>query len=695
MVPIRTHPGGVLSSLGGEGHEAMNPFNRKYPVARKSFFPSFMGRAALRRGVQCLCSAFALGAAAALFAPPALPAQKQSSAPPATVEGRKSGEPSRLEKLYHERAASNPQDAEAFEGMAMLQVQRGDYAQAIASYHRVLELTPNDHDAQVGLGRALAFSGQYDAALDRFLKLLREHTGDTDALEGVARVEAWSGHAAGALPIFQNLAAHYPSNPEYAVGLARMQMHLHQYPEARKTLTSLLAAHPRNHDGQMQLAYLDLFEGHQGAALRRFNRLISENPTDAEALQGNARIAYYRGDVKYARDLAAKLVNDDPEDVSALLLLANLERAMHDTRQCRALLNRLETLAPRNPEVQDLENNLHSDAQPTLHTSASFAREIATGSPSGAEDLSMMGYETTWGFSTLPRSQSFLSLAYLPSQSPSGGIEGAVGPSEFFYHQNTYITPQLTIRSGFGVARFGPGDYAGIPTQPQPILAAGARLLGFGGFTYQWKKKLTVDFSAARTPITYTPTAVRLGVMEDRLSAGLDYHFNARTDLRFDPFVTDDLTIPYHHEIGLVTSSAALADHNRFRGAAITFDRKLFHRSNVNLDVGYSGLAYQLAGSEKPYLGIFNPSFYQRHYLTTHVVGKIYGPLGYDFSAGGGIQQIEDNTPLKPALLLSPAFTLKTSPRLSLALGYTYYNNSQALGVLRGNAVQLSSDWKF
>ena len=654
-----------------------------------------MGRAALRRGVQCFCSAFALGAAATLFAPPALPTQKQSSAPPATVEGRKSDEPSRLEKLYHERAASNPQDVEAFEGMAILEVQRGDYAQAIASYKRVLELTPHDHDAQVGLGRALAFSGQYDAALSRYEKLLREHPGDTDAREGLARVEAWSGHPQAALPFFQNLAAHYPANPEYAVGLARVQMNLHQYPEARRTLSALLASHPRNHDGQMQLAYLDLFEGHQAAALRRFNHLISENPTDAEALQGNARIAYYRGDVKYARDLAAKLVNDDPEDVSALLLLANIERAVHDTRQCRALLNRLEALDPRNPEVQDLENSLHSDAQPTLHTSASFAREIATGSPSGAEDLSMMGYETTWGFSTVPRSQSFLSLAYLPSQSPSGGIEGAVGPSEFYYHQNTYLTPQLTLRSGWGVARFGPGDSAGIPTQSQPILAAGMRLLGFGGFTYQWRKKLTVDFSAAHTPITYTPTAVRLGVMEGRLAAGLDYHFNARTDLRLDPFVTDDFTIAYHHEIGLVTSPTAIADHNRFRGASVSFDRKVFHWSSVNLDLGYSGIAYQLAGNEKPYLGIFNPSFYQRHYLTTHVVGKIYGPLGYDFSVGGGIQQIEDNTPLKPALLLNPAFTLKTSSRLSLRLGYTYYNNSLALGVLRGNAVQLSTDCKF
>jgi len=580
--------------------------------------------------------------------------------------------------------------------MAILQVRRGDYADAIASYRRVLELTPDDRDAKVGLGRALAFDGQYDAALRNFQGLLQERPGDTDALEGLARVQAWAGHPAAALPIFQNLAAHYPANLEYAVGLARVEMNLHHYSEARKTLTTLLATHPGNRDAQLQLAYLDLFEGHQAEALRRFNRLISENPTDAEALKGNVRVAYYRGDLAYANDLAAKIVEEDPRDAAALLLLANLERALHNTRRARALLYRAETLDPRNAEARELENSLHLESQPTLHTSASFAREIGSGGSSSTEDLSAFGYETTWGFFALPRSESYLSLAYLPSQSPSGGIQGAVGPSQFLYHQTTYLTPQLTVRGGVGLARFGPGALIGIPTQEEPITPAGTRPLGFINFSYAMKRKLTVDLTAARAAITYTPAAVRLGVMEDRLSAGLGYRFNSNTDLRLEPFVNDDFTIPYGHVIGFVGFTPGQVDHSRGGGASLTFNRKLFHKSSAAVDLGYAGLAYGFAGGmQKPYMGFFNPGFYQRHYLTTHVVGKIRGPLGYDFSAGAGVQQVEHGTPIKPALLLSPAFTLKASPRLSLTLGYTHYNSSQSLGPLRGNAVRLSTDWRF
>src|SRR5208337_3064203 len=118
--------------------------------------------------------------------------------------------------------------------------------------------------------------------------------------------------------------------------------------------------------------------------------------------------------------------------------------------------------------------------------------------------------------------------------------------------------------------------------------------------------------------VTYTPTAVRLGVMEDRLSAGLDYRFNASTDLRFEPFLTDASTVPYHHEFNLIGSPQVEVDHNRYRGASLTFDRKVFHKSSLAVDLGYAGLEYSLwGGQQNPYIGLFNPGFYQRQYLTT------------------------------------------------------------------------------
>jgi hypothetical protein len=250
-----------------------------------------------------------------------------------------------------------------------------------------------------------------------------------------------------------------------------------------------------------------------------------------------------------------------------------------------------------------------------------------------------------------------------------------------------------------GLVRFGPGVLAGIPTQQQPITSAGIRPVGFGDFSCALSSKFTVDFALARNAITYTPVAVRLGVMENRLSVGLDYRFDAKTDLRLEPFVNEDSTASYGHVMDLGGSNHTLSnrsDENRGAGASLTFNRKLFHKSAVAVDLGYDGLVYGFSGGGlRPYLGFFNPSFYQRHYLTTHVVGKIHGPLGFDFSSGAGVQQVERGTPLKLALLVSPALTLKASRRLTLSLGYTHYNSSQSLGTLRGDAVRLSTDWRF
>jgi hypothetical protein len=210
---------------------------------------------------------------------------------------------------------------------------------------------------------------------------------------------------------------------------------------------------------------------------------------------------------------------------------------------------------------------------------------------------------------------------------------------------------------------------------------------------------VTVNLTAARSALAYTPTAVRLGVMEDRVSAGLDYRPYPRTDLNLESFLADSSTIRYDHVLianGQTQATRIQADHNLARGGSITFTRNLFRKERAALDLGYAGLLYGFAGgSQKPYLGFFNPSFYQRHYLTPHIFGKLRGPLGYDFSGGFGVQQVEESAALTPALLLSPALTLRTGPRAMLTMGYTHYDSSPSLGYLRGNALRLSTDWKF
>jgi tetratricopeptide (TPR) repeat protein len=144
-------------------------------------------------------------------------------------------------------------------------------------------------------------------------------------------------------------------------------------------------------------------------------------------------------------------------------------------------------------------------------------------------------------------------------------------------------------------------------------------------------------------------------------------------------------------------------------GGAITFNQKIIQSERFSLDGGYLGTAYGFAGQRinvrpRVFLGFFNPPFYQNHMLTGRIYGKLYGPVDYSLFGALGLQQtdhIDDRTltsvsgPLTRSSKVTPSFSIKVSPNLTIGIAYTHYNTAQVLGPLRGNVVSLTSDWKF
>jgi hypothetical protein len=95
------------------------------------------------------------------------------------------------------------------------------------------------------------------------------------------------------------------------------------------------------------------------------------------------------------------------------------------------------------------------------------------------------------------------------------------------------------------------------------------------------------------------------------------------------------------------------------------------------------------------YMGFFTPAFYQQHLITSQFGGKLWGPLRYNFAADAGVQQTDENEPFTMAEKVGPGLTLRASRQLSVTLGYIHYNFAQSLGSVRGNVVQVSTDYRF
>ena len=597
-----------------------------------------------------------------------------------------------------------PGNAPPLKQSAVACLRRGDFTAAIQAYKQALELDPNDPELKLGLARALSLSGHNEESKGLYQALLTKTPDDADALEGLGYAFFRSDHPLEARAVFERLSARHPANPEFQIDLARVETRLGHYKHAREILSAVLTFHLRQREARLQLAYVKLYQGGYAAALADFAQLLKADPTDFEALLGNARVYYFRGDIAYSYALVSKLVKDRPNDFDALFLLANLERARHHPQQALELLARANQLSPGNPESLQLERTLRQERAVTFHAAASYAREASAGNGSpdligfSGQDLRRFGYESMFDFSALPRTRSSVSFDAMPATSP-GALGGAVVPSQFTYRQTTPIFPNLILRGGVGLIRFGPGGLQDIPGQSQPVSVATYRPLGFASASYALKTNLNLDLTVARDAVPYTPLSVRMGVMESRLEGGLKFSFAPHTELRLDLFFARYSSVRFQ-QLDLLNGTPSLVERAPLRepahGGSVALLRNILRLEHSSLDLGYEGRMYGFVGSQqKLYMGFFNPTFYQVHQLTARLYGILRGPLGYDFSGGLGVQQVEAHQPLTRALNLNPALSYRINHRLSLKLGYTHYNYAQSLGVIRGNGVILSTDSRF
>jgi cytochrome c-type biogenesis protein CcmH/NrfG len=605
-------------------------------------------------------------------------------------------------------AAAAPSDADAELKVARELASCRQYPEAIAACRRALAAHPDDRDVQLQIARLLAWDHRYDESISAFRNLLKLQPDDREALEGLARAQVWSGKSADAAVTYSQLAAAHPDSAEYLFEAGRLEAETHQYPAARDRLASLLAVQPGNLDARLLLAQLELKQAQYSSALRQFERVLERRPADPQTLMGAAQAHYYTGELAKASAEARTLVAQQPQNSDALFLLASIERAQGHVYRARMLLNRAERLSPHNPEADELREKLRAESSTVLHTTVGYSRETGGPGYSGAapspidEDLRSSTYASTLDFTALPRSNSSFSWSTLPTESPSGIIAGAAAPTEFLYRQTTRISSRLTLRGGVGFQRFGPGLPVDLPNSAGPQPGAASTPVGFIGGTFTASSHFSFDLTHTRAGITYTPLAVRLGVVSSRTEGGVNINFDPRTDLHLTYFREHLTTEPYEQLTGRAdpgTDGAATLDaplEESGSGGALDFNRRIIDRERFAVDAGYSMTLSGYDGARRGvYLGFFTPNFYQRELFNTRFTGHFTRRFGYEFSQGVGVQQVGRHQPLKEALLVNPALTFKATRYLTASIGYTHYDSAQSLGIVRGNGVRFGIDYRL
>ncbi|MFB3923609.1 MAG: tetratricopeptide repeat protein [Terriglobia bacterium] len=613
--------------------------------------------------------------------------------------------PQEFLSYFDKRLAVQPDDLVALKGRAYILAQMNDFPAAVRAYRQVLEQEPGDRASKKELARLLARETQYDESIRVYQEILRDSPEDTDTLENVARVYVWSGHDNQALASYQKLLAQNPTNMDYQMEAARIQIRLKDDVGARQSLNAVLAAQPQNREARAELAQLEMRAGNRTGALSNYEEVLKQDPNDPTALYGKAQIAYYQGNMPQAYAATSQLVQAQPNNFDAVFLLANIEHARRHKKQSLQLLDRADHILPNNPDVAAMRQRIRQESRITLSTVATYTREIgpptSVGDRSGLpnEDLRSFSYGGTIGLSFLPRTTSYFSYTALPSNSPIGpsrdpignqvptGITGAVAPQMFLYRQLTRFSDQFSVRGGIGMIRFGPGTEISMPAVPLLVHSADFDIVGLAGWTYAFNNKLSFDLDVDRMPVTYTPTSVRLGFMVDRFIPAVNFTFTPRTTLR--------LEYTFAHYVSRELAGQTRYTRDAHVGAAY-FNRVIVSSSRFSLDGGYKGIVYGFNGVNRDqFTGFFAPGEYQQHLVTGRIYGPLAGPVSYDIYGGIGLQKVEKSGPLTRASIVSPTFNFKVNDNFSFGVGYIHYNTAQGLGPLRGNAVRVTTDWKF
>ncbi|MGH9607774.1 MAG: tetratricopeptide repeat protein, partial [Terracidiphilus sp.] len=525
--------------------------------------------------------------------------------------------------------AAYPTDEEALRDLAKASAQLQYFAEAIRLERRAIQAEPRDQDLQAELANLLAWDHQYGPAIAVYESMLKQTPDSRVVLENLAKTYDWSGQLKESRRIERRLSAEYPSDGQYQLAIVRLDLRLHDDEDARKRLENFLRVYPGSREAELDLANLDLRHGRLEAAEKEYEVLLGQNFQDPDALYGAARIDYYLGDLDRALPLVRNLADERPKDFDALLLLARIESALHKRKAALAALDQASALSPDNQEVQQIRRQWRAQSPLTLQTSAYYARETSFGSPflapSGVlmpggelEDLNSYGASTRIGFRAFPRTSSYVLTAVTPTNSPSGGIQGAAAPEEILYGQATQFSGGLTLRGGLGLVRMGPGEIFESGAASTAIPTVGLTPVGYLGSSLRLTPKLTLNFTVSQTAITYTPAAARFGARQTRIEGGARYNFDPRTRLGVTLFHDRDVSSVYDQTINS-RGGAALERSGRDsgNGASLKLSRTVVAAGNFSLDIGYNGLAFGYAGQRQGvFMGFFNPTFYQRHFIT-------------------------------------------------------------------------------
>jgi tetratricopeptide (TPR) repeat protein len=186
--------------------------------------------------------------------------------------------------LYAYVIANTPRPSRiAFNNLAGLLAERGQYEEAIAYYNRALAISPDYDEARVNLGNALAAQGKTDEAIAQYREALRVNPNSMVAHHNLGLAMIRQGKLDEALEHYRKAVAINPGFLEGQNNLGLLLAARGQYQEAMEHLQKAIEINPAFPLAHVNLGDVLIALGRRSEAIEEFYKALKLDPNIATA----------------------------------------------------------------------------------------------------------------------------------------------------------------------------------------------------------------------------------------------------------------------------------------------------------------------------------------------------------------------------------------------------------------------------
>ena len=248
----------------------------------------------------------------------------------------------------------SPDDADLRNSLGLLQDQRGNPDEAIGQFRTVIEVDPDYAEAYNNIGLIHRRRGASQEALAMFEKAIVADPAFPGSYNNLGLVYQDLGRLTDAEAILERGMVVAPENAVIANSLGTILLGLNRPDRAGELFAKAIALDPSYASAHNNLGAIAGMKGDAQGAYDGYRKAVELDPNYIDARFNLATVQIQRSEPKLAMEQLEAILKIDPNHVNAMLQEGFLMIRAGDLEAALARATRAASLAPENPECQNL-----------------------------------------------------------------------------------------------------------------------------------------------------------------------------------------------------------------------------------------------------------------------------------------------------------------------------------------------------